>query len=84
MAANSVLNPSKFKNRKVIVVDELFDNGNTINAVKDKIVSDLLIPSSHVFTCSLLRKDKATDRAPLGLITASFFLLSTEHDLTLS
>eukprot|EP01096_Ripella_sp_DP13-Kostka_P004221 TRINITY_DN16380_c0_g1_i1.p1 TRINITY_DN16380_c0_g1~~TRINITY_DN16380_c0_g1_i1.p1 ORF type:complete len:271 (+),score=126.25 TRINITY_DN16380_c0_g1_i1:108-815(+) len=64
----SILNPSKFKNRKVIVVDELFDNGTTINAVRDKIATELTLAPTDIYTCSLLRKDKITNERPLDIV----------------
>eukprot|EP01095_Lingulamoeba_sp_RSL-Kostka_P004593 TRINITY_DN15823_c0_g1_i1.p1 TRINITY_DN15823_c0_g1~~TRINITY_DN15823_c0_g1_i1.p1 ORF type:complete len:251 (+),score=78.67 TRINITY_DN15823_c0_g1_i1:94-846(+) len=54
----SVLVKEKFENKKVILVDELYDNGTTLQCVKEKVMEELLIPESEIFTCTLFRKDK--------------------------
>ena len=49
---------SKFENRKVILLDELFDNGKTMNSVKMALVKQLSKPAEDIFTCVLFAKDK--------------------------
>jgi len=55
-----VLVPSKFENKTVVLVDELYDNGTTLNAVKEKLMQELSLPSERIFTCCLFRKLKVT------------------------
>ena len=55
----SAIIPSKFENRKVILIDELYDNGLTLHLVKTKLLSE--VPSlspEDIFTCVLFKKNK--------------------------
>jgi hypoxanthine phosphoribosyltransferase len=55
----SIINPKKFEGKKVILIDELFDNGRTLQTVKDKILKE--VPSltpDRIFTCTMFRKSK--------------------------
>ena len=56
--------------KKIIIVDELFDNGRTLFTVKNKVLNDKEINTSeeNVFTCVLLRKAKPTKYAPPDFI----------------
>lgn len=54
----SHLVPSKFQGRKVILLDELYDNGFTLFSVKTKIIEELKIDPSDIFTCTLFQKAK--------------------------
>ena len=56
----SLIKSEKFKGRKVILVDELYDNGNTINLVRDAISEKAEIPLEDIFTCTAFRKNKVT------------------------
>lgn len=54
--------PSKFANRKVILLDELYDNGSTLNNVKRKISELAFVDPDDIFTCTIFKKDKETDQ----------------------
>jgi hypoxanthine phosphoribosyltransferase len=56
----SKLVSSKFEGRKVVLLDELYDNGKTLNSVKDELCSQLGKPADEVFTCTLFAKNKHT------------------------
>jgi len=60
----SILVPSKFKGRKVVLLDELFDNGVTLNSVKAKLIEELKLKVEDVFTITLLSKLKETHHPP--------------------
>eukprot|EP01006_Ploeotia_vitrea_P053944 TRINITY_DN67831_c6_g5_i1.p2 TRINITY_DN67831_c6_g5~~TRINITY_DN67831_c6_g5_i1.p2 ORF type:complete len:348 (-),score=45.67 TRINITY_DN67831_c6_g5_i1:2599-3642(-) len=64
----SEINPSKFKGKKIILLDELFDNGRTLNSVKAALLSKLQIPADHVYTCTLFQKIKKTSQQPPDLV----------------
>lgn len=49
--------PEKFADRKVILIDELYDKGTTIESVKKHIQTETGI--LDVFTCTLFKKDLA-------------------------
>jgi hypoxanthine phosphoribosyltransferase len=55
----SVIKPEKFQGKKVILVDELFDNGVTINEVRQKIHECTDVPLDDIYTCVAFMKDKA-------------------------
>jgi hypoxanthine phosphoribosyltransferase len=55
----SRLVPSKFHGRKVILLDELYDNGFTLHAVKQRLIEETKIQASDIFTCTLFHKSKA-------------------------
>lgn len=57
----SVINPDKFNGKKVILVDELYDNGKTLYLVKNAITEKTSLTLSDIFTCTLFRKDKETE-----------------------
>jgi hypoxanthine phosphoribosyltransferase len=58
----SKLEPAKFKNRKVVLVDELFDNGLTLFQISSKLMKEPLnILPDDIVTCCLFRKDKKTN-----------------------
>jgi len=50
--------PEKFAGRHVVLVDELFDNGHTINLVKQKIHEMAFVPLDMILTCTLFKKNK--------------------------
>lgn len=49
------------KDRKIILVDELFDSGKTLQTVKEYLQS---LGNQEIFTCTLFRKERKT-RYPL-------------------
>lgn len=60
----SLINPSKFQGKEVIIIDELFDNGNTMKMVVKKISEEGKIYIGQIFTCTLFKKNKgATENA---------------------
>ena len=54
--------PKKFNGKKVILIDELYDNGATLAKVKAKLLSTegITITEKDVFTCTLFAKNKKT------------------------
>jgi hypoxanthine phosphoribosyltransferase len=57
----SVIQKDKFKGKKVILVDELFDNGKTMFEVKREISKRAEIDMNSIFTVALMKKNKAVD-----------------------
>ena len=53
----SLIQPEKFKNKHVILLDELYDNGLTLESVKREIMIKGRVPSENIFTCTLMRKE---------------------------
>jgi len=60
ITVSSKIVASKFNDKKVILIDELFDNGKTLENVKQKILSteNITISAKDIFTCCLFRKEK--------------------------
>ena len=54
------IEPKKFVNRDVILIDELFDNGLTLYQVKNAIHEKAEVPLDKIFTCTLFKKNKLT------------------------
>lgn len=54
----SLIQNNKFENKKVILIDELFDNGNTIMEVKQKIHEYGNVNLNDIYTCTLFKKNK--------------------------
>ena len=54
------IEPSKFINKHVILVDELFDNGHTMEQIKMAIHEKASVPLDKIFTCTLFKKNKET------------------------
>ncbi|XWV26831.1 phosphoribosyl transferase domain protein [Tupanvirus soda lake] len=52
------IEPSKFYDRHVILIDELFDNGHTIEQVKTAIHQKANVPIDMIYTCTLFKKNK--------------------------
>ena len=48
--------PSKFKDRHVILVDELFDSGHTLSCIKTAISEKAAVPKEMITTCTLFKK----------------------------
>ena len=60
----SVLQPSKFQDKQVVLLDELYDNGKTMHLVK-KAIQETIGEEQRVTTCVLLCKKKPTRAYPL-------------------
>lgn len=60
----SVIIPSKFQNKHVILIDELFDNGFTMHHVKEQICLKADIDSNNIFCCALFKKKKSLYGTP--------------------
>ena len=54
----SLINPSKFVNKHVILIDEIFDNGHTMARVKEIINQQAGVPMEKIMTCVLFKKNK--------------------------
>lgn len=52
--------PSKFEGRRVILVDELLDNGHTMHTMMQHLMTELSIPRAQITTCVLFEKHVAT------------------------
>eukprot|EP01094_Clydonella_sp_ATCC50884_P021163 TRINITY_DN4588_c0_g1_i2.p1 TRINITY_DN4588_c0_g1~~TRINITY_DN4588_c0_g1_i2.p1 ORF type:complete len:283 (+),score=68.64 TRINITY_DN4588_c0_g1_i2:127-849(+) len=57
--------PSKFENKKIVLLDELYDNGATLEAVKRKLMEVLGKSSEDIYTCCLFTKEKPSNHFPL-------------------
>lgn len=55
------IDPTIFKDKHVILIDELFDNGKTINNVKNIIHKNANVPLNMIFTCVAFKKNKMAD-----------------------
>lgn len=53
----SLIQPDKFKNKHVVLLDELYDNGLTLESVKQEIITKGRVPAENIFTCTLMRKE---------------------------
>ena len=73
----SIINKSKFVNKEVVIIDELFDNGNTIMHVKDMIHKDGAVPMEKIFTLTLFKKNKEGTAAPdlFGVLVPDVWLV---------
>ena len=74
----SLIVPEKFKDKHVILLDELFDNGNTLENVKKAIHEKANVPLEKIFTCTLLKKNKISSREQpdlYGLIVPDVWLV---------
>jgi hypoxanthine phosphoribosyltransferase len=53
--------PNKFLNKTVVLIDELYDNGATLDRVKRKILKEVhSLTEDHFFTCTMFKKNKKT------------------------
>lgn len=48
--------PKKFEGRKIILLDELLDNGHTMHTMCEHLMKELKIPRSEIRTCVLFSK----------------------------
>lgn len=62
----SIIEPSKFDGKRVILIDELYDNGVTMEELKKKICETTTVKYEHIFTCALFKKCKDDDHAYPG------------------
>lgn len=56
----SALDPKRFEGRKIVLLDELFDNGKTMHTLTLTLMRSLNILRSDIFTCTLYKKVKDT------------------------
>lgn len=56
--------PSKFKNKKIILLDELYNNGITLSKTKAFLVEKTGVLPSDVFTCVIFKKEKNASVIP--------------------
>ncbi len=54
----SSIEPSKFVDKTVILLDELFDNGFTLSATKKAIQEKANLSADRIYTCTLFKKSK--------------------------
>lgn len=60
----SKIQKEKFVGRQVILIDELFDNGQTMSYVKNQIHELTDVPLHDIFTCTIFKKNKETTLSP--------------------
>lgn len=67
------IDPKKFADKEVhyVLVDELFDNGQTLHNIKTTIHEKASVPLDKIFTCTLFRKNKASKYAQPDLFGLS-------------
>jgi hypoxanthine phosphoribosyltransferase len=53
-----LINPDKFVGRKVVLVDELCDNGKTMELVKQSILKNTQVKNCDILTCVAFKKEK--------------------------
>jgi hypoxanthine phosphoribosyltransferase len=56
--------PKKFVNKHVILIDELFDSGHTLNDLKIAINSQAKVPLDNIYTVVLFKKTKEVSSNP--------------------
>ena len=56
----SQITPEKFAEKHVIIIDELFDNGQTLFDAKEAIMTKGSVEAVNITTCTLLVKNKVT------------------------
>ncbi len=56
----SIINPEKFRGKKVILIDELYDNGCTMYNIKNAISEKAKVALDDIFTCTAFKKNKET------------------------
>src|SRR5208282_4632974 len=66
----SSIEPSKFVEREVIIIDELYDNGRTLLEMCEAIHQKAHVPYERIFTTTLFRKNKKTAFPPPDLFGA--------------
>ena len=80
----SLIKKDKFKDKDVVVViDELLDNGNTMESVVEHIITEGNVPPEKIFQCALLRKDNNSQYKNLdfyGLLVSNCWLVGMGLD----
>lgn len=61
----SVIEKSKFEGREIVLIDELFDSGDTMELCKKKFIEETGTHPQYVHTICLFKKRKETPRPPL-------------------
>ena len=56
--------PSKFQGKKILLIDELYDNGKTLHDVRQAIMNEAQVDDSDIVTCTLFKKEKETKYPP--------------------
>ena len=59
--------PEKFKGKKVIILDELFDNGQTMRNCVNAIIENTTVERKDIFTVTLMKKKKPDVDLPLDM-----------------
>lgn len=54
----SQIEKSKFIDKYVILIDELYDNGHTMEYIREMIHTKADVPLDRIFTCTLFKKNK--------------------------
>jgi len=62
----STIVPEKFEGRKIILVDELVDNGHTLHRMKEHLMTELKRPAEDIVTCAVFAKEIPTRPAELN------------------
>ena len=63
----SSINPDKFVDKHVVLLDELFDNGHTMFEIKKAIHEKANVPLEMIYTCVAFIKGKTTNYPPPDL-----------------
>lgn len=72
-SAVHILDEDKLKGRKVLLLDELEDNGKTMNTVRSHVINELGVPESDVTTCVIFSKSQpAGFKTKKGMRKADF------------
>lgn len=60
--------PSKFNNKKVILVDELYDNGTTMENIKKAVSDKANVSYDDIYTMALFKKNKPSTHKYTGTL----------------
>ena len=58
------IEPSKFAGKNVVLLDELYDNGHTMEQIKQAIHEKASVPLDLIYTYTLFKKNKQTEKTP--------------------
>lgn len=77
VTVKSHFSPTQFNNTKIILLDELFDTGDTLNFIKNILITEANVSANDIFTCTLLKKNKPTSTSPdlYAFITPDVWLI---------
>lgn len=70
MEVLSLIQPDKFNDKYVVILDELYDNGFTLESVKQEIIKKGNVTPDKIFTCTLFKKNKNVIYPPPNLYGA--------------